>query len=187
MQARALGEPDLDWVAVPESALEAVPKALWPSKPEATNALDPYRAEIAGFGFADLNYLAGVPGMYAGYMSPAWLIVLMAFLGAAWGVAERWMLARLTPVRLVLLAGSALAALSYEGGLPIVLVALRPAVVIAAVAWLAGTAAKRVFHAKYAMMSADTRASVPPALDVETVATVSNPANVLYSRDAVGS
>ena len=78
---------------------------LWPSKPDAGNALDPYQAEIAGFGLAPVNYLAGVAGLYAGYMTAPWLMVFLAFLGVAWGVAERWMLARVTPARLVMLAG----------------------------------------------------------------------------------
>jgi hypothetical protein len=137
LQARALGYPYLDLSAVPESVLEAVPKAVWPTKPEDTNTLDPYQAQITGFGLADMNYLEGVAGTYAGYLAPGWLVALMGLLGMVWGVAERWIFARPTPARLVLLAGSALTALEYEGGLPILLVAMRAAAVIAAAAWLA--------------------------------------------------
>lgn len=163
LQARALGYQNLDPVGVPDSALEAVPKALWPSKPETTDALDPYQAEIAGFGLADVNYLAGVPGMYAGYLSPAWLVVFLGFLGAAWGLAERWMLARVTPARLVMLAGSVLAALSYEGGIPTLLVSLRAAAAVAALAWLAGRIRSR--HLTWQMINANPEAPPPPAFD----------------------
>ena len=83
-----------------------------------------------------------MPGLYAGYMYPAWLIAFLAFLGLAWGLAERWMLARVTPARLVLLAGAVQAAVSYEGGLPALADTMRSAAVIAVMAWGAGALVK---------------------------------------------
>ena len=55
LQARALGDPLLPASAVPESLLTAVPKALWPSKPDAGYALSPYDAEQLDFGLALVN------------------------------------------------------------------------------------------------------------------------------------
>jgi len=138
LQARASGHPLLPASAVPESLLLAVPRALWPGKPDTGNALDPYQAQITAFGLAPVNYMPGVAGLYAGYLAAPWLLAFLAFLGMAWGAAERWILTRVTPARLVLLAGSALAGVTYEAGLPALLGLLRPAAVIAVTAWLAG-------------------------------------------------
>jgi len=148
LQARALGDPLLPASAVPESLLTAVPKALWPSKPDAGYALSPYDAEQLDFGLALVNILPTVPGLYAGYMYPAWLIAFLAFLGLAWGLAERWMLARVTPARLVLLAGAVQAAVSYEGGLPTLADTMRSAAGIAVMAWGAGALVNRASRAE---------------------------------------
>jgi hypothetical protein len=143
LQARGTGYPLQGPSAVPDSLLLAVPKALWPSKPDAGNTLDPYQAQIAAFGLAPVNYLPGVPGLYAGYLGTWPLLAVTGLAGAAWGLAERWMLARVTPARLVLLAGSVLTAGSYEGGIPVMLTSLRAAAVIAGLAWLVTLAFRR--------------------------------------------
>jgi hypothetical protein len=167
LQARAAGYPLLDPSAIPHSLLLAVPKALWPGKPDAGNTLDPYQAQIAAFGLSPVNFLAGVPGLYTGYLSPAWLLAVMGLAGAGWGLAERWMLARVTPARLVLLAGSVLAAGSYEGGLPSVLVSLRAAAVIASCAWLVTRSWRQPALCEVRDDERPAAPPVPPAPDVQ--------------------
>jgi hypothetical protein len=76
--------------------------------------------------------------LYAGYLSPPWLAVFLAFLGLLCGWGERWLFRRCTPARLVLLAGAVTAALAYEGSLPAMLLALRAAAALAGAAWLVG-------------------------------------------------
>jgi hypothetical protein len=123
-------------VAVPESLLLAIPRVAWSAKPETGTALDPCQAEIDDFGLQQVNFLPTMPGLYVGFLTVPWLIVFLALNGVVWGLAERWIMARCTPARLVMLAGSVLAACSYEAGLPAILVALRSAAVIAVSAWL---------------------------------------------------
>lgn len=136
LQARTLGYPQLDATAVPESLLLTIPHAAWSAKPETGTALDPSEAEIDDFGLQQVNFLPTLPGLYVGFLTVPWLMVLLALVGVAWGLAERWILARCTPARLVMLAGSVQAACYYEAGLPAMLVALRSAAVIAVAAWL---------------------------------------------------
>jgi hypothetical protein len=136
LQGHALGYPMLDATAVPESLLLAIPHAAWSGKPETGTALDPYEAEINDFGLQQVNFLPTLPGLYIGFLTVPWLIAFLALAGVVWGLAERWILARCTPARLVMLAGSVQAACCYEAGLPAMLVALRSTAVIAAAAWL---------------------------------------------------
>lgn len=136
LQAEAAGQPRLSASYVPESLLLAVPSAAWVGKPGA--ALDPARAENGDFGLQHVNFLPALPGLYAGFLAWPWLIGFLAALGLAAGRAERWLLRRVTPARLVLLTGAAQAVLGYEGGLPAMLVALRAAAVIAAIMWTVG-------------------------------------------------
>lgn len=161
LQARATGYPLLDPSAIPESLMLAVPKALWPGKPETGNALDPYGAQVADFGLAPVNYLPGVPGLYAGFLGAGWLLAAMGLAGAGWGLAERRILARVTPARLVLLAGAVLAAGSYEGGLPDALLAVRAAAVIAGGAWLVTLALCRRNSGKVGDYERESEAAVP--------------------------
>jgi hypothetical protein len=135
LQGHALGQPRLNPEGVPESVLQGVPRAVWASKPEAGDALNPYQAQISDFGLQNVNYLPTFPGLYAGYMAWPWLAVLLGALGAAWGLAEKRILARCTPARLILLAGAVQAAVAYEAGLPGMIVAFRPALVLAVAAW----------------------------------------------------
>jgi hypothetical protein len=133
LQARHLGAPLMSAAAVPESLLVAVPSALWPSKLTGGTALDPFQAQMGGFGLQDINFLPTLPGLYAGFLSWPWLAALMAVFGGVWGRAERWLLADVTPARLVLLAGVIIAVSRYEAGLPAMLVALRAALVTSVV------------------------------------------------------
>jgi hypothetical protein len=87
--------------------------------------------EINSFGLQQVNYLPTLPGLYIGFLSAPWLIAFLAFLGLLCGWGERWLYRRCTPVRLVLLAGAVTAALSYETGLPGMLISLRGAAAIA--------------------------------------------------------
>jgi hypothetical protein len=95
------------------------------------NALNPVALEIAGFGLKSVNFLPGLPGLYAGFLSPAWLALFMGALGLIAGWGERWLLRECTPARLVLLAGAATTAMWFEKGLPDMLLALRAAIVVA--------------------------------------------------------
>lgn len=132
LQAQALGQPRLSAAYVPESLLVTVPSVLWSSKLARGNALDPAVLETDDFGLQQVNFLPGLPGLYAGFLSPPWLVAFMAVLGPVFGVAERWLLRERTPARLVLLVGAVTAALGYQGGLPAMLLALRAALIIAA-------------------------------------------------------
>jgi hypothetical protein len=131
LQAQSLGQPRLSPAGVPESLLLNVPSALWPSKLAHGGALNPAATEISDFGLPSINFLPTLPGLYAGFLSPPWLLIFMTLLGAVSGWAERWLLRECTPGRLVLLAGAVTAALRYEQGLPGMLLALRAALVIA--------------------------------------------------------
>lgn len=136
LQARHYGQPQLSAAYVPESLLVTVPRALWPEKLSSA-ALAPYPLEIGDFGLQRANLLPGLAGLYAGFLSPPWLVVLLGALGAMCGRSERWLLGSATPANLVMLAGAIDAALCYEKGLPGMLVALRAAVVIAVIVRLA--------------------------------------------------
>ena len=135
LQAQERGQPWLSAAQVPESLLLAVPAAAWAGK--AVAALDPARTETIDFGLRPVNFLPGLPGLYAGFLAWSWLTAFLAAVGLAAGRAERWLLCRVTPARLVLLAGAVQAALGYEGGLPPMLAALRAPAVIAIVTWAA--------------------------------------------------
>jgi hypothetical protein len=115
----------------------AVPSAVWPSKLDREDALNPVLAETYDLGLQRINFLPGLPGLYAGFLAPPWLIAFLAVLGALCGRGERWLLQRNTPARFVLIAGAMDAALCYEKGLPGMLVALRAGLVLAVVVWLA--------------------------------------------------
>jgi hypothetical protein len=130
-QAESLGAPRLNPVYVPESLLLLVPSALWPSKLDHGNYLNPIALEIDNFALQHANFLVGLPGMYAGFMSPLWLVICMTLFGMACGFGERLLFRRWTVARIILLAGAATAALKYEQGLPGMLLAFRTAVVIA--------------------------------------------------------
>lgn len=131
LQAIGEGQPRLAAVSVPESFLIAVPSFLWPAKLDQKAAMSPAQAQIDAFGLQNINFLPGAPGLYLGFLSPGWLVALFTVLGAAFGWFERWVLRERTPVRTVLLAGAAVAALDFEAGLPSMLVQMRSAGVLA--------------------------------------------------------
>lgn len=133
LQALNSGQPRLSATYVPESMLIVVPSSVWSSKLAHGNALNPTFLEMETFGLQPLNFLPTLPGLYIGYLSAPWLIIFLAFIGLLCGWGERWLFRRRIPVRLVLLAGAVVAAFSYEGGLPVMLVSLRSAAAIAAV------------------------------------------------------
>jgi hypothetical protein len=139
IQAESFGQPRLSAAYVPESLLIAIPSALWPSKLTHGDALNPVALETADFGLQNINFLPTLPGLYAGFL-PTWLLIaFLAVLGALCGTAEAWLLRSYSVQRFVLIAGSAIAALSYEQGLPGMVLAFRPAVAIAAVVTVVGT------------------------------------------------
>lgn len=140
LQAEHLGQPRLSAGYVPESLLLAVPSAAWPSKLAHGDALNPPLLEADAFGLQQVNFLPGLAGLYAGFLTPAWLVIFLAVLGALAGRGERLLLRSRSPAALVMLAGAAIAALDYEEGLPGMLVNLRAAAVGAAVIMLAGFA-----------------------------------------------
>jgi hypothetical protein len=131
LQSLSSGQPRLSAAYVPESLLIVVPSSVWSSKLAYGNALNPAALEINDFGLQQVNFLPTLPGLYIGFLSAPGLIAFLAFIGLLCGWGERWLFRRCTPVRLVLLAGAVTAALTYEAGLPGMLVALRSAAAIA--------------------------------------------------------
>jgi hypothetical protein len=131
LQAISEGQPRISPAYVPESLLLTVPSFLWPAKLGQGAALAPAQMQIDDFGLQDINFIPGAPGLYFGILTPAWLIILFALLGALLGWSERWLLRERTPARMVLLAGAVAAALHYEAGLPTMLVQMRSAGVLA--------------------------------------------------------
>ena len=106
LQARSMGVPGLSASYILESLLDLVPRSLWPSKLTRGKALNPELLEIDDFGLQPVNFLPGLPGLYAGFLPPAWLVLFMAALGFACGYGEKQLLRSATPARIVLLAGA---------------------------------------------------------------------------------
>ena len=137
LQSVSYGQPRLSPAEVPASFLLAVPNALWPSKITHASALDPTVTQIDDFGLQPVNFLPGFAGMYVGFLSPPWLIALLATLGGLAGWGERRLLRSYSPGRFVMLAGALTAAMFYEGGVPSMLVQLRSAAAVAAITLVA--------------------------------------------------
>ncbi len=133
LQAKHLGAPPLPVADVPGSLLITVPSVVWQAKQVPNPAL----LEIGDLGLQDVNFLPGLAGLYAGFL-PSWaLIAFLAGLGLLTGRWERWLLRERSPARLVLLAGAVTAALTYEQGLPGMLVAVRTGVALGLATWAA--------------------------------------------------
>jgi hypothetical protein len=135
LQAEHLGTSPLSVSGVADSLAEVVPSALWPSK-LASTSLDPATASIAHFGLQDTNFLPGLAGLYAGFLSWRSLTILMGTLGLAAGWGERWLVCKATAARLVMLAGAVIASIDYLEGLPGMLLALRGAAILAVAVWV---------------------------------------------------
>ena len=146
LQARSMGFPGLSASYIPDSLLELVPSAMWPSKLAHGDALYPGQLEIDDFGLQPVNFLPGLPGLYAGFLPPAWLVLFMAALGCACGYGEKQLLRSASPARIVLLAGAVKGVFSYEAGLPVMLLQLRSAAVIAAAVWALGQIRRATGH-----------------------------------------
>lgn len=131
LQSVSDGQPRLSPQYVPESLLLAVPSFLWSSKLDLGTGLDPAQQQINDFGLQNINYIPGLVGEYAGYLTPPWLVIFFGALGFVVGRFERWLLRKITPARAVLLAGAVVSALLYDAGLPAVLVQMRAAAVLA--------------------------------------------------------
>jgi hypothetical protein len=131
LQSEHTGQPRLGAAQAAQSLLLVVPSAVWPSK-LSRPALDPYTLEETDFGVPQTNLLPTLPGLYAGYLSPPWLLVFLATAGLLCGRGERWLLRHCTPARLLGVAGTVTAALVYEAGAPAMLVQLRAAAILAA-------------------------------------------------------
>jgi len=137
LQSVSLGQPRLSPVYIPESLLIDVPSVIWPSKLAHSAIMNPPLMEMDYFGLRQINFLPGFSGFYAGFLSPAWLVLFLALLGALCGIGERRLFARFTPARLVLLASALIAVLGYEQGLPSMLANFRSGIVLAVVVKLA--------------------------------------------------
>ena len=135
LEAISDGQPRLRPDAVPESLLLVVPSFLWPAKLAQGNVLAPAQMQIDHFGLNNINFIPGAPGVYIGFLTPAWLIILFSLLGASFGWFERWLLRECTPARVIMLAGAAVAAMHFEDGLPAMMVQMRSAAVLALVAY----------------------------------------------------
>jgi hypothetical protein len=130
-----------------------VPSAAWHSKLD-DGTLNPGQAETDDFGLQQINFLPGFAELYAGFLSPPWLIAFLAACGIIGAMYERWLFRHRSPARLVMLAGTLTAAMNFEQGLPGMLVTVRTAAVVAVLAMLAS----RTFYLK-SKMSAPTRAA----------------------------
>ena len=130
LQSIGEGQPRLSPAYVPESMLLAVPSFIWRSKLAQGVALDPAQLQINDFGLQQINFIPAMPGLYIGFLTPPWLMVLFGLFGLAFGWFERWLLRECTPARLVLFAGAVSAALLYEAGVPTMLVQMRAALVL---------------------------------------------------------
>ena len=150
LQSQNLGQARLSPAGIPESLLLAVPSALWPSKLDHAGALNPGLAQMQALGLQRVNFLPGLPGLYAGFLSPPWLIAFLAFLGVLAGWGERWMLRATSPARLAMLASALTAALAYERGLPGILLDLRTGAVLALATWGLAMARGRSHKPTYA-------------------------------------
>ncbi len=130
LQAEHLGMPRLSAKYVPESLLLEIPSIAWKAKLAHGDALNISGLEADSFGLQQINFLPGFAGLYMGFLWWPLLITLLGGIGLTWGLAERCLLRSLTPTRLVILAAMIVAALSYEQGLPAMLLNLRTAAVI---------------------------------------------------------
>jgi len=133
LQSVSSGQPRLSATDVLRSLLLIVPSSVWSSKLAHDNALNPTQMEMNDFGLQQVNFLPTLPGLYVGFFSPPSLIAFLAFIGLLCGWGERWLFRRCTAARLLLFAGTVTAALTYEQGLPGMLLQLRAAAAIAVV------------------------------------------------------
>jgi len=136
LQGIRLGHPPLGVAGVGESTLLVVPSSIWPSKLTHSGYLDPAQTEMDDFGLQQTNFLPTFLGLYLGFLGPYWLILFLGAVGALFGWGERWLFRKVTAVRLAVLAAAMQSALSYEKGLPGMLVQMRTAVVLALAVWL---------------------------------------------------
>jgi hypothetical protein len=160
IQGMREGNPTLGAAPVAGSVLIIVPSIIWPSKLSHSADLNPGSAEIRAFHLRRINYLPTFLGLDVGLVGPYWTMVLLAAIGVLCGWGERWLFRSVTPVRLVVLAAAVQASLSYEKGLPGMLVALRTAVVLAAAVWLTG--AIQVRFGRYVHINAGNRVMGEP-------------------------
>ena len=133
LQDTRRGQPELGVIPAAKSLLEVIPSSLWAEKLAHGDELNPAGTTINQFGLSNINYLPTTAGLYMAYIGPAGIIVLLAVLGFLSGLGEAWLLRRYTTARLVLLASAVEAALTYEAGLPAMLVALRAGIVLAVI------------------------------------------------------
>lgn len=117
-----------------DSLMLVVPSSLWQSKLAHPAALNPSQSSLNQFGLPRINYLPTLPGLYLGFIGPVGVIAFLSALGFAWGLAERWLLSRMTAVRIVLLASLIQAVFSYEAGFPSMLITLRSGILLAVLA-----------------------------------------------------
>lgn len=164
LQAIHMGQPVLGAKAAGPSVLVAVPSALWPSKLGRAD-LNPAMTEINDFGLQQINFLPTFGGLYMGYLGPFWTVIFMAACGLAFGWGERWLFRRSSLARLIMTAGAMGAALTYEQGLPGMVVELRKAfalvIVVKLIEWL--RAVERVGIPKRYMKSRDIMSRLKPS------------------------
>jgi hypothetical protein len=142
IQSLDSGHVTLGAAPVWESALVVIPSAVWPSK-LAHAEINPMLPELNAFGIQPgIGIWAGpIPtfsGLYIGDVGSYGDIAFMAFMGLLFGLGEIWLFRRFTAARIAMLAAAVQAALSYEAGLPAMLVALRTGIILAVAVWLIG-------------------------------------------------
>lgn len=132
LQSMSYGQPRIGVGPVGDSLLLVLPRALWPSKLSHVTELNPAQTEMDDFGLQKINFLPGFFGLYMGFLGIYGVIIFAAISGVFLGFCDRYIFRYFTVTRLVLLAGMMEAILVYQAGLPSMLVAFRPALVVAA-------------------------------------------------------
>lgn len=133
LQSIGTGQPRLSLAYLPESLLLAVPSFAWQGKLGHGLALVPTQLEINDFGLQQVNFIPGLSGLYIGFLSPPWLLVMFCLLGICFGWGERWLMRESTPARVVLLAGAVAAAFEGDASLPAMALQIRAAIALALV------------------------------------------------------
>ena len=135
LQGMHYGDSALSLGAVGVSMLIVVPSPVWSSK-LGHSGLSPGLVEARAFGLLTITGGQFGPiqtslGLYLGFLGRFGLIVFLAGIGAIFGLSEPWLFRKVTSVRIVFIASTILGVLSYEAGLPALLVSLRTGCILA--------------------------------------------------------
>jgi hypothetical protein len=142
LQSMSYGQPRIGVGPVADSVLLVMPHALWPTKLSHVDELNPAQTEMNDFGLQRINFLPGFLGLYIGFLGAFGIVGFAALMGLILGLCEKYLFRSFTVTRLILLAGLMEAILVYQAGLPNMLVALRPALIVAGLVKIAEVSMK---------------------------------------------